>query len=161
MLALWFNPTKSTVTLNRHARYVCLILGPVLSGRHCFALLRERCLALSNQMQMPRLRAAIPIVGTERWRSMVRRVPECQLHCLTHALNQLTLKHMKITNINSWLPSPYYVARYNGQQIGFYSTKEEAIEAYEAAKDKNWSTDMSLIGRPTFLGPCASIVTWQ
>tara|TARA_R110000823_G_scaffold309788_1_gene434259 strand:+ start:381 stop:554 length:174 start_codon:yes stop_codon:yes gene_type:complete len=48
---------------------------------------------------------------------------------------------MKITNINSWLPSPYYVVRYNGQQLGLYSTKDEAIEAYEAAKDGDRSMD--------------------
>lgn len=42
---------------------------------------------------------------------------------------------MKIENVNHWLPRPYFVAIYNGDQIGIYSTEEEAVKAYEEARD--------------------------
>jgi hypothetical protein len=43
---------------------------------------------------------------------------------------------MKIQNMNSWLPKPYFTVWIDGKPLGNYSTQIEADKAYEIAKAK-------------------------
>jgi hypothetical protein len=43
---------------------------------------------------------------------------------------------MKIQDMNSWLPRPYFTVWLNGKHLGNYSTQIEADKAYEIAKAK-------------------------